>query len=123
MRSSSFGGYLLETTPEPLDELGGGRSLGGDTTYTAFVRAPLNLSTSMSSPLPNGIRLQPFRRKVCAKRRISLLKIDHALRSFSARLPVATRLRSDADVPPAEYLRVFELSNITSQLGTITSPS
>ena len=54
---------------------------GGDTIYTAFVKAPLILSTPISPPQFNGTRLQPLSLRVWARLTISLLKESQDSRS------------------------------------------
>lgn len=75
-------------------------SLGGETTYTAFVKAPLKRSTSMSPPQSRGNRLHPLRRRVWDNRRISVLKCNQASLSFTDRLLGLRRSASELAAPP-----------------------
>ena len=77
-----------------------GRSLGGETTYTAFVKAPLRRSTSISPPRSNGSRLHPLRRRVWDNRTISILNCNQASFSFTARLLGLRRPTSGLAAPP-----------------------
>ncbi len=85
----AYGGGFLGTREVVLSletDGVGGRSLGGEMTYTAFVKAPLRRSTSMSPLRSIGIRLHPPRRRVWDNRTISDLNCNQASFSFTARL-------------------------------------
>lgn len=96
--------------------------MGGATTYTAFVRAPLSLTTSISDAKSAGTLRQPFSCRVCTRRTISDLKTTQASASFPCFTHALESVFSSTAVPPV-YASVFVLSREASTLGGAPSAS